>query len=619
MRAFLVVLHNIARFFRVLSQIIYNKAICFKVNAEVIVKILLTTLNSKYIHSNLALRYLRETCPEEDILLKEYTINDRLEVVAGDIYRTGAQILGFSCYIWNITETLQIINTLKQVAPGIVIILGGPEVSYNPSEYLAQGADYVVIGEGEQAFPKLIDILKITSPTKREELLANVKGLAYETEQGTCINPPRDLIKDLGGIPSPYTTLDGLEHKIAYVESSRGCPFNCQYCLSSTIQGVRFFPLERTKEELQKLISAGVRQIKFVDRTFNCNKQHALELWSFIKDWHPEGNFHFEIAGDLLDAELLEFLQDVPKGLFQFEVGVQSTNLRTLELIDRKTDLDKLSKNVMQVATGKNIMQLLDLIAGLPEEDYASFGRSFNAVYSWGPDKLHLGFLKLLQGSGVRRKVEQWGFKFNTEPPYQVLASNWLSYEELLRLQIIEDLVDKYFNSGRYKYSLTFLVNQQSGDAFGLFEKLAIYWESKGYHRQAHNAKVLFQLLWDFYLEAFPEQRNTLFAELLKLDYLLLDKPSRTPDWISFIEPPFFRERSNQFFQQGLLRLMPQLKELSKREINKHFHLDSFSPQLAGYLELPLISDGEEPLYLLFYYPGQLLKADSPGFIPVVI
>ncbi len=578
-------------------------------------KILLTSLNSKYIHSNLGLRYLRETCPGQDILLREYTINDRLDVVAGDIYKAGAAIVGFACYIWNIGETMEIVNTLKQVAPDTRIILGGPEVSYNPLDYLAQGADFVVVGEGERTFTELIEILAANRP----ELLAEVKGLAYNSPHGPVLNQPRELIRDLSTVPSPYAQLDLLEHKIAYVESSRGCPFNCQYCLSSTFQGVRFFPLERTKQELRRLVVAGVKQVKFVDRTFNCSKAHALALWSFIKDWNPAANFHFEISADLLDEQLLQFLQDVPKGLFQFEVGVQSTNLRTLELIDRRTDLAVLSGNVRRVAGGNNIQQLLDLIAGLPEEDYASFARSFNEVYSWGPDKLQLGFLKLLKGSGIRARAAQWGYKFSASPPYQVLATNWLSYEEILRLHLIEDLVDKYFNSGRFGYSLAYLVTERGGDAFGLFEGLAAYWEDKGWHRQSHNPQGLFQLLWNYYAGHTPERDGDIFAELLKLDYLLQDKPARTPEWFPAPEPLFFKQRAGTFFHQGLPRLMPQLKELSKREINKHFHLDSFSPQLAEYLGLPLMGEEGEPLYLLFYYPGHLLKADRPGFIPVVI
>ncbi|HEX3014910.1 MAG TPA: radical SAM protein, partial [Desulfobacteria bacterium] len=305
-------------------------------------KILLTTLNSKFIHANLALRYLRGMGAEEDILLREYTINDRLEVIAGDIFQLAADVIGFSCYIWNITETLELIDTLHQVSPETIIILGGPEVSYDPGEYLTRpGVDFVVFGEGEQTWRELLTVLRPEVPKRviSRERLSQINGLAYRADGKPVINQPRELIKDLGTIPSPYLRLDGLENKIAYVESTRGCPFNCQYCLSSTFQGVRYFPLERTKQELKQLIAAGVTQVKFVDRTFNCNKQHALAIWRFLAAWHPAANFHFEISADLLDEEIISFLRQVPPGLFQFEIGVQSTNSQTLDSIRRKTNL----------------------------------------------------------------------------------------------------------------------------------------------------------------------------------------------------------------------------------------------------------------------------------------
>ncbi len=582
-------------------------------------KILLTTLNAKYVHSNLALRYLRAACPEEQVLIQEYTINDRLDVIAGDIYRTGASVVGFSCYIWNLAPTLELVGILRQVSPSVVIVLGGPEVSYDPAEYVKSenGADVVVYGEGEETWRELITCLKGAGfRLKGGPDLSRIEGIAYRSPGGPAVNPPRDLIRKLEAVPSPYAALDGLENKIAYIESTRGCPFNCQYCLSSTFQGVRYFPLERTKQELERLVGTGVRQIKFVDRTFNCSKVHAMDIMTFLSAWNPPANFHFEISADLLDEEMLGFLKGVPPGLFQFEVGVQSTNPVALELIQRRTDLALLKKNVRRISSGNNIMQLLDLIAGLPGEDYESFARSFNTVYSWGPDKLQLGFLKLLKGSGIRERSTEWGYKFTASPPYRVLANDILSYAQLLKLEVIEDMVEKFFNSGRFKHSLAYLTDRFQHGPFACFEELAGFWQERGYHRQAHSAQVLYELLLEFYHHRFSGGER-LFVGLLKLDYLLWNKPVHIPAWFPLEDFPCLKERADTFFRSGLPQVLPQVKQVSRREMQRYFHLEPFAPEVLEYIGL-LEVPGDTPC-LLFYYPGPLLKALRPGFMPVVI
>lgn len=585
-------------------------------------KILLTSLNAKYIHSNLALRYLRGVCPDHEVTIQEYTINDRLDVIAGEIYKSGAGMVGFSCYIWNIHATLELTDILHQASPGATIVLGGPEVSYDPGEYIDKypSVDFVVYGEGEETFRELASHLKARSGQNSTlKTLSDIKGLAYRSEDGRAIvNPPRELIQDLSGISSPYASLEGLEHKIAYVESTRGCPFNCQYCLSSTFQGVRYFPLERTKEELKTLIAAGIKQIKFVDRTFNCSKTHALAIMTFLAGWNPAANFHFEISADLLDQEMLEFLKGVPPGLFQFEVGVQSTNQETLGLIQRRTNLPRLAANVRAIAANGNIEQFLDLIAGLPGEDYQSFVASFNNVYSWRPDKLQLGFLKLLKGSGMRERAGEWGYKFTASPPYKVLANKWLSYQELLQLQVIEDLVDKYFNSGRFGKSLEFLIQETGQGPFACFEAMAEFWQEKGYHRQAHNAKALYDLLVEFYQSHFF-QPSPAFTQLLKFDYLLWHKPAQVAAWFPTVDFPGFKERADSFLRTGLPQLLPQLAQVSRREINKYFHLEPFARVIVPYLETDFIPETGEPVCLLFYYPGPLIGGKRPGFIPVAI
>lgn len=582
-------------------------------------KILLTTLNAKYVHSNLALRYLRAVCPEEEVMIQEYTINDRLDVIAGEIYRTDAAVVGFSCYIWNLAPTLELVGILRQVSPSTVIVLGGPEVSYDPAEYVksAAGADIVVCGEGEETWRELIASLKGEGlRLDAAPDLSRIKGIAYRSPGGPAVNPPRTLIRDLGSVPSPYTAMDGLENKIAYIESTRGCPFNCQYCLSSTFQGVRYFPLQQTKQELERLVGAGVRQIKFVDRTFNCSKTHAMEIMTFLAAWNPPANFHFEISADLLDEEMLGFLKGVPPGLFQFEVGVQSTNPATLDLIQRRTDLALLEKNVRAISAAGNIMQLVDLIAGLPAEDYQSFARSFNTVYSWGPDKLQLGFLKLLKGSGIRERGAEWGYKFTASPPYRVLANNLLSYADVLKLEIIEDMVEKFFNSGRFKHTLSYLIEQFQQDPFACFEELAGFWRERGYQRLAHSAQALFELLLEFYRRRFSGGER-LFAGLLKLDYLLWNKPVHIPAWFPLEDFPCFKQRADAFFRAGLPQLLPQVKQVSRRELQRYFHLEPFAPEVLQYLGM-LEMAGDGPC-LLFYYPGPLLQALRPGFMPAVI
>jgi len=495
-------------------------------------KVLITTLNSKYIHSSLAIRYLKEYCLDEikNIEIAEYTINQNNEYITGEIYKKKPDIVAFSCYIWNLQSTLEICQRLKLIRPHIKIVLGGPEVSYDGDKILEDNSyiDFIVYGEGEVTFKDLLIYLQ-----KEEKDFSPIKGLIYRDEEKVFRNNSRSLIIDLDRIPSPFEgNMEEYRDRIVYYESSRGCPFNCQFCLSSAIKGVRFFPLERVKRDLANLIKAGVKQVKFVDRTFNARKDYALEIMTFIINQGVTNiNFHFEVTAHLLDDEILDFLKDVPEGLFQFEIGVQSTNTETLKAIDRNTDFKKLSKVTERIKSYKNIHQHLDLIAGLPYENYESFKKSFNDVYRLKPDKLQLGFLKLLKGSGLRDKINEYGFKFLDISPYEVLENNFIKYEELLRLNIIEDLVEKYGNESSFNNTLEFIIGNYYETPFDFYETFSGYWERKEHHTISHSKANLYKIIWEFYTEEIAKETET-FQELLLFDFIYYNKNSNVPAFL---------------------------------------------------------------------------------------
>ena len=441
-------------------------------------KLLLTAINAKYIHSNLAVYSLRASAGSirDQVKLAEFTINHRTEEILRDIYRKKPDVLFFSCYIWNMVYVTELTAECKKVMPGVPIWLGGPEVSYDAEQYLREHpeVDGILCGEGEESFrrlgecyvnckadvehlsqiPGLVFRRNLTPQKKNEETVpsftehsnksyVNYEAEAWEVEQ-IQTNPPAPLV-DLSTLPFPYQELTDFENRIIYYESSRGCPFSCSYCLSSIDKSVRFRSLELVLPELQFFLDRKVPQVKFVDRTFNCRKSHAMAIWRYLLD-HDNGvtNFHFEIAADLLDEDELALIARMRPGLIQLEIGVQSTNPRTLEAICRKTDLGGLRAVVAKVHAGKNIHQHLDLIAGLPFEDYESFGRSFNDVYAMRPDQLQLGFLKVLKGSRMHREAEQYGIVRRALPPYEVLCTPWLPFSDVLRLKMVEEMVENY-------------------------------------------------------------------------------------------------------------------------------------------------------------------------------
>lgn len=425
-------------------------------------KVLLTAINAKYIHSNLAVYSLKAYARtySSQIEIREFTINNHFDDILQDIYREKPDFIGFSCYIWNINLIDRLCTELRKVLPEARIWLGGPEVSYDAKERLLTRpeVDGIIIGEGEATFLELMDYY-----LAGKRSLDQISGIAYrdksqeELEDKVIETSPRETL-DLNALPFPYENMEDFKNKIIYYETSRGCPYSCSYCLSSMDKKVRLRDIDLVKKELEVFLSYRVPQVKFVDRTFNCNRQHALTIWKYIRD-HDNGvtNFHFEISADILTEEEIQLLSTMREGLVQFEIGVQSTNPATIKAIQRKMNFEKLGGIVKEIHKGRNIHVHLDLIAGLPFEDISSFQNSFNEVYALKPDQFQLGFLKVLKGSAMFYESQNWGIVYQSEPPFEVLYTKWLSYDDILLLKTVENMVEVYYNSGQFEYGIKYL------------------------------------------------------------------------------------------------------------------------------------------------------------------
>ncbi|HEY8363861.1 MAG TPA: B12-binding domain-containing radical SAM protein [Tissierellaceae bacterium] len=588
-------------------------------------KIVLTTLNSKFIHTSLAIRYLKAFVEDIiDVELREYTINQDINYITSQLYMSDADLIGFSVYIWNLTETLRICEILKKVKPEIKILLGGPEVSFDLKETLQKYPfiDFIIYGEGEETFREFLIAL-----LSGDELI-NIRGLAYRKGKEIFINPPRPLIDDLNKIPSPYKNIgDEFRNRIVYFESSRGCPFNCKFCLSSTIKGVRYFDLDRVKKELDALIKANVKQVKFVDRTFNANKKYAMDIMNFIIERNPKDiNFHFEVTAHLLDDEMLEFLSHVKEGLFQFEIGVQSTNPRTIDAIGRTTDFIKLREVTKKIKSYRNIHQHLDLIAGLPYEDYESFKKSFNDVYEIKPEKIQLGFLKLLKGSSLRMEEEKYGFKYIGVPPYEVLENNYIKYKEIIRLKAVEELVERYYNEGYFENSLEFIINNFYKSPFDFYEDFSLYWESNNYYEISISRTGLYEILLDFYKSKGFEYLN-IFAELLRYDFIKNNKNAKMSEKLSSSSIRIEQNDIHNILKDEriLENYLPLYKDLPTKRILNNVKIEAFEFNI-----LELIKNGydlknsidkikEEKVYILFdYKDGVITRCNTYDITNIV-
>ena len=493
-------------------------------------KTVLVAINAKYIHSNLAVYSLRSyarTFGYEPELL-EFTINQQKDQILKGIYEAKPDLLCFSCYIWNLSYAEEIIEDIKKILPEVTIWAGGPEVSYDAPKFLKRHpeVDGIMCAEGEKTLTELISYYEIGKSQGKS--LDGINGIVYQENKTIHQTPLRDIM-NMDDLVFPYEDLKEFEHKIIYYESSRGCPFSCSYCLSSIDKKLRFRSFSLVEKELEFFLAHKVPQVKFVDRTFNCKKSHAMAIWTYIKE-HDNGitNFHFEIAADLLTEDEIALIQTMRPGLIQLEIGVQSTNEKTLAEIHRKTDFEEITRKVKAVQRGENVHQHLDLIAGLPYENYESFGRSFNDVYVLKPEQLQLGFLKVLKGSYMAEAAEGYGCVHKAKPPYEVLGTRWLSYEEILKLKGVEEMVEVYYNSGQFQKTIR-AMEHLFETAFSMYEELADFYEKNGYNEVSHTRIRRYEILQEFLRE--KEANLEYFKQLMIFDLYARENMKTRPQW----------------------------------------------------------------------------------------
>ena len=555
-------------------------------------KILLTAINAKYIHSNLAVYSLKKYAEDTgaDIEIAEYTINQYVTDIVQSIYLKKPQVIAFSCYIWNRDHVGRVIEDIARVLPDTEIWVGGPEGAYNAAAFMEEYPEItgIMIGEGENIFKNLVYYY-----TQEAPLLSEIKGIIYRNrENGKVITNPTEPLLDMSSIPFPYDNLELFRNKIIYYESSRGCPFSCSYCLSSIDKKLRFRNTELVKRELKFFIDNNIPQVKFVDRTFNCKKSHAMEIWKFILE-QDNGitNFHFEISADLLDEEALELLSRMRPGLVQFEIGVQSTNPMTIAEIDRTMNTERLKTVVGRINGFGNIHQHLDLIAGLPYEDFDSFKKSFNDVYAMKPEQLQLGFLKVLSGAEMELWAESYGLVYSSHPPYEVLYTKWLSYDEILKLKKIEHVVEIYYNSRQFTNTISYLENVFESP-FEMYEQLAAHYSATAPNGEKHSRIARYDLLLEF-IEKQYEELPQFYCELLMYDVYLRENIKT--------RPAYFQNESS-----------PELKNIYRhyKEKGKNVHIEKFHYDIRNYSEAVkkndegLIKKGPEKRenYVLFDY-----------------
>ena len=546
-------------------------------------KVLLTAVNAKYIHSNLAIYSMKayaeqKGCPGAEIQLAEYTINQQQDGILRGIYEKKPDLLCFSCYIWNISFVRELIRDVKKILPKTRIWVGGPEVSYDAEDFLKEMPQVtgVICGEGEETFAEVVRTYAQWEKQEQEPgKLADVPGIVYRDGEKLVFTGNRDIL-NMDELVFPYENLSLFEHKIIYYESSRGCPFSCSYCLSSIDKKLRFRSVSLVKKELQFFLDHQVPQVKFVDRTFNCKKEHAMEIWKYIKE-HDYGitNFHFEIAADLLTEEEIGLIAAMRPGLIQLEIGVQSTNERTLQEIRRKTSFQEICKKVRAVAEGENVHQHLDLIAGLPYEDYKSFQKSFCDVYALRPQQLQLGFLKVLKGAYMEEMADAYGCVYKSKEPYEVLKTKWLTYGEISRLKGIEEMTEVYYNSGQFFYTLEALV-KEFPDAFTMYEELADFYKRKGYFAVSHARISRYEILREF-LQEKGIQYLEFYDQLMVLDLYARENLKTRPSWAMDLKP--YKRQIQAFYakEEEQPEILKDYQGYQARQMEKMTHLEVFT------------------------------------------
>ncbi|QST01376.1 B12-binding domain-containing radical SAM protein [Pontibacillus sp. ALD_SL1] len=561
-------------------------------------KVVVSTLNAKYIHTSLSIRYLKAAAePDYNVLIREFTINDPALSIASAIYAESPDVVGFSCYIWNIEETIPVLSILKKVLPNVTIILGGPEVSYDSNYWIERipEVDIIVRGEGEQTFKKVLNALEA------REGVHSIHGLTYR-EKGMTIKETGPAPKfPLNEIPSPFRFEEDkkeLSNRITYVETSRGCPFTCQFCLSSIEFGVRYFDINRMKDEITYLMDNGAKTIKFLDRTFNINRKYALEMFDFLINHHRPGTvFQFEITADIMRPEVLTFInENAPAGLFRFEIGVQSTNEQTNELIKRKQNFKKLKRTITMVKEGRKVVQHLDLIAGLPEEDYTSFKQTFNDVFAMKPEELQLGFLKMLRGTGLRNDAHKWGYQFMDNAPYEMLSNHVLSFSEVSAIKRVEDILEKYWNKHFMDHTVDYLTKEVFESPFDFFQSFGEYWHLQNWDKIGHQLTDLFRRLYQFLQEVAP-RHLAIIKGLMNLDY-----------YGNFNQKPRTTWHSDQWSKQEKQAMYDSIwneynygeKGYTKRDLHKHSMIDAVPFNVQHYLNTGKIEETPDILMALY-------------------
>ena len=638
-------------------------------------RFLLCGINAKYIHSNLAIFSLkayadRKKIPGAEIILKEYTINNYVEDILQDLYEEKADVVIFSCYIWNISFVRELAAELKKVSPDVKIWAGGPEVSYAANKFLMENPtfDLIMQGEGEEVFSELIRltvekkcrIKDVYKQSESKKVLSGIVEKRYSIERKQAVKEEKDIedkhfagednvyptnyidmsklqklqgiaVRDFSGkaalgnaesnienktkiintgfatlmdmdtIPFVYEDFHLFEHKILYYETSRGCPFCCSYCLSSVDKTVRFRSLPIVKKELDAFLEAKVPQVKFVDRTFNCNRQRAIDIWSYLVE-HDNGitNFHFEISSDLLGEEELELFAKMRPGLIQLEIGVQSTNGETVDAIHRHMDLDKLFHYVDRVHELGNIHQHLDLIAGLPYENYERFGCSFDDLYAHEPDQLQLGFLKVLKGTMMEEEVKKYSILYRNQPPYEVLGTKWLSYDEIILLKGVEELVELYYNSGQYTLTLKYAVPFFESP-FRFYEMFSAWYRGKGYHKLNHNRLEKYNILREFLREHIDENEWDTLDEIMLYDMYLRENVKGRPAWAK--DTAQYKKEWKALYREQGEKLFPEDVQAgiydSKRAANQS-HIEVFEINIKKFEQSGQVE--KKQVFCLFDY-----------------
>lgn len=575
-------------------------------------QVVLIAINAKYIHSNLAVYSLQAYAKKQvasTISLAEYTINQNIEDILKQIYEKKPDLLAFSCYIWNITMVEQLIVELHKLLPNVPMWVGGPEVSYRAEEFLKEYPQVtgVMLGEGELVFTRLVQSYEEAAA------LQEVPGICYREEGRIHTTMPQRLL-NMDELPFVYEDMSVFENRIIYYETSRGCPFSCSYCLSSVEKQLRFRSLELVEKELLFFLEKRVPQVKFIDRTFNCDSKRALHLWQFIQE-HDNGvtNFHFEVAADLMTPQQIAVIGQMRPGLIQLEIGVQSANLCTISEIHRKMDLEKVAAVVAAIHQKENVHQHLDLIAGLPYENLDSFKHSFNVVYAMKPQQLQLGFLKVLPGSEMKERQEEYGIVCQSRPPYEVLYTKWLSYDDVCALKKVEAVVELYYNSNQFRHTMTCLVREFESP-YACYESLGNVYEDTRQNGEKHNRLTQYRILLEFIRSHVPG-REAVYKELLTLDVYLREKSKTRPEFAPGLGT--YKDTIYAFYkwEEKKRRYLPDYEGYQYKQLVHMTHLEPFSYNLDAFIQSGRLE--KKPMWLLFDYKKRSPLNQEARIVPL--